>query len=140
MDAAPSPTDIAALQAASLQNAQAGSTGHAIGSVNNNGLQYVAAGAFNQSYNYASQQMSIGINNFDGHNFAGSTPVGGRTPVTVSATGNSYTLPVNQTPGFGGTFNGSFYGPQAANTGGNFAVQSTAGPAYIASGIFAGHR
>jgi len=49
-------------------------------------------------------------------------------------------LPVNNTGGFAGTFNGSFYGPQAANTGGNFAVQSTAGPSYIASGIYAGHR
>ena len=61
-------------------------------------------------------------------------------PVNVTASGNSYTVPVNNTPGFGGTFNGSFFGPQAANTGGNFNVQSTAGPSYVASGIYAGHR
>jgi hypothetical protein len=60
--------------------------------------------------------------------------------VTVTSGGNSYTLPVNNTAGFGGTFNGSFYGPQAANTGGNFNVQSTAGPSYAASGIYAGKR
>lgn len=135
-----SAADIASLQSASLSNAQASFTGHAIGSVANNGQQYIAAGAFNQSYNFASQQMSIGINGFDGRNFSGVTPAGGRTPVAVTASGNSYTLPVNNTPGFGGTFNGSFYGPQAANTGGNFALQSTAGPSYTASGIFAGHR
>jgi hypothetical protein len=28
----------------------------------------------------------------------------------------------------------------AANTGGNFAVQSTVGPAYMASGIYAGAK
>ena len=135
-----SAADIASLQNASLANAQASYVGHAIGSVANNGQQYVAAGGFNQSYNFASQQMNTSITNFDGRNFSGVTAVGGRTPVTVTATGNSYTLPVNNTPGFGGTFNGSFYGPQAANTGGNFAVQSTAGPSYAAAGIFAGHR
>jgi len=135
-----SAADIASLQTASLQNAQASYTGHAIGSVANNGLQYVAAGAFNQSYNFASQQMNIGLSGFDGRNFSAVTAAGGRTPVTVSGTGNSYTLPVNNTPGFGGSFNGSFYGPQAANSGGNFAIQSTAGPSYTAAGIFAGHR
>jgi trimeric autotransporter adhesin len=136
-----SPADIAALQSASLNNAQAAYAGHAIGSVANNGLQYVAAGAFNGSYNFSSQQMNLAITNFDGHNFNGITALGGKTPVTVNAAGsNSYTLPVNNTPGFGGTFNGTFYGPQAANTGGNFSVQSTAGPSYAASGIFAGKR
>ena len=37
-----------------------------------------------------------------------------------------------------GSVTGFFYGPGAAETGGNFAVQATRGPNYIASGIFAG--
>ena len=40
-------------------------------------------------------------------------------------------------PGLAGSFNGSFYGPSAANTGGNFAFHTTAGPTYLTSGIFA---
>jgi hypothetical protein len=84
--------------------------------------------------------MSLAVTNFDGHNFSGVTALGGKTPVTVSGGSNSYALPVNNTAGFGGTFNGSFYGPQAANTAGNFSAQSTAGPSYIASGIYAGKR
>jgi len=43
-------------------------------------------------------------------------------------------------PGAKGAVTGNFFGPMAAETGGNFAVQSTLGPTYLASGIFAGKR
>lgn len=42
--------------------------------------------------------------------------------------------------GIKGTINGSFYGPMAAETGGNFKFQTTAGPTYLTSGIFAAKR
>jgi len=82
--------------------------------------------------------MNLAVTNFDGHNFRGTTPLNGRSPAAVTSAVNSYALPINNTAGFNGSFNGSFYGPQAANTAGNFSVQSTAGPSYIASGIYAG--
>jgi hypothetical protein len=40
-------------------------------------------------------------------------------------------------PGIAGSLNGSFYGPAAANTGGNFNFHTTVGPTYLTSGIFA---
>ncbi len=71
------------------------------------------------------------ISNFDGHTFsaAGSAPLSGA----------NYTFGVKQA-GLAGAVNGTFYGPMAAETGGNFAVHTTVGPTYLASGIFAGKK
>ena len=46
----------------------------------------------------------------------------------------------HRVPGIKGSINGSFYGPMAAETGGNFKFQTTAGPTYLTSGIFAAKR
>lgn len=108
-------------------------TGHAIGSVFNNGASYVAAGGFAGAYNFGTQTGTLSVNNFDGHSF---TVGPGRLPLT----GANYSFRGNLAPGFNGAINGSFYGPMAAETGGSFAVQSTVGPTYLASGIFAGKR
>ena len=105
--------------------------GAAIGSVYNNGANYVAAGGFTGTYNFGTQSGSVAINNFDGRNFAAS----GSAPLT----GANYNFAV-ATPGVRGAVNGTFYGPMAAETGGSFSVQTTAGPAYLASGVFAGKR
>jgi hypothetical protein len=104
-------------------------SGHAIGSVFNNGASYVAAGGFNGTYAFGTQTGSFTISNFDGHTItaAGSAPL----------SGNSYAFGLNSA-GVKGAINGQFYGPAAANTGGNFAFQTTVGPTYLASGIFAG--
>ncbi len=69
--------------------------------------------------------------NFDGHNF---TAAGG-----ALLTGANYTGIISS-PGVTGTINGTFYGPKAAQTGGNFAAKTTVGPTYLASGIFAGKK
>ena len=106
-------------------------TGHAIGSVFNNGLSYAAAGGFNGSYNFATQNGTLAITNFDGRNFTAT----GRAPLS----GTSYTFGLTS-PGVAGNLNGAFYGPMAANTGGSFSVRSTVGPNYLASGIYAGSR
>ena len=90
-------------------------TGHAIGSVFNNGQSYVAAGGFTGSYNFGTQTGTMAVSNFDGRNFAAS----GRAPLN----GAKYSFGVNS-PGATGTINGTFYGPMAAETGGNFAVQT----------------
>src|SRR5579862_376259 len=113
------------------QSATASYTGHAIGSVFNNGQSYVAAGGFNGTYNFGTQSGTLAINNFDGHSFAAT----GRAPLN----GANYSFGVT-TPGVKGTLNGTFYGPAAAETGGNFAVQTTVGPTYLASGVFAGKQ
>jgi hypothetical protein len=95
----------------------------------NNGQSYVAAGGFNASYNFGTQTGSMAVTNFDNHNFAAS----GAAPLTGANYG--YTV---SSPGATGTINGTFYGPMAAETGGSFAVKTTVGPTYLASGIFAG--
>ena len=63
----------------------------------------------------------------------------GKAPLS----GANYTLGINNPSGqpISGAFNGSFYGPSAANTGGNFSFHSTApGLTYLTSGIFAAAR
>jgi trimeric autotransporter adhesin len=113
------------------QSATANYTGHAVGSVFNNGASYVAAGGFTGTYNFGTQSGVMSVNNFDGHSFVAS----GKAPLT----GASYTFSGNA-PGIQGSLNGTFYGPNAAETGGNFGFQTTVGPSYIASGIYAGKR
>jgi trimeric autotransporter adhesin len=106
-------------------------SGAATGSVYNNGASYLAAGGFAGTYNFGTQTGTFAINNFDGRSFASS----GSAPLA----GANYSASVTA-PGVRGSINGTFYGPMAAETGGNFSVQSTVGPAYLASGVFAGKR
>jgi hypothetical protein len=124
-------TPLANLQTLATQAATATYTGAALGSVFNNGASYMAAGGFAGTYNFGSQTGSLAITNFDGHNFAasGAAPLHGAT-YAFSGTAS----------GFSGNVNGAFYGPNAAETGGNFAFRSTGGPTYTASGIFAGKQ
>jgi hypothetical protein len=127
------PTPLADLTALNASSASGNYTGHAIGSVFNNGQNYLAAGGFNGTYNFGTQIGSIAITNFDGHTFTSS----GRAPLS----GSSYTFNLLEAnTGIQGGGRGTFYGPMAAETGGNFAVQGTSGPAYLASGIYAGKR
>ena len=72
----------------------------------------------------------MSINNFDGQNYTGA----------VTGTGNQYTGSITGGSTKNGAVSGQFYGPAAAETGGVFAVHSTSGGAYLASGIFAGAR
>ena len=111
-------------------------TGHMIGSVFNNGAQYVAAGGVAATYNFGTRVGSFAVNNYDGRSFS----VSG-SPIT-SQGGRSYQFGINNPQGLPitGAVNGSFYGPMAAETGGNFAFKTTAGPTYLTSGIFAAKR
>ena len=122
-------TDINNLAA---QGATGSYSGHLIGTVFNNGQQYVAAGGLNATYQFGTQMGSFSVNNYDGRSFA--TPLG-----KVPLNGANYTAGINNPSGqpISGAFNGSFYGPSAANTGGNFNFHTTAGPTYLTSGIFA---
>ncbi len=122
------PTPLNDLNSLMGQSAIGTYAGHAIGSVFNSGATYGAAGGFNGIYNFGTQNATMAISNFDGRTFTatGSAPLSGA----------NYTLGVSS--GATGTINGTFYGPAAAETGGNFAVQD--GATYRASGIFAGKR
>ncbi len=126
------PTPVGDLNTLATQSVTGTYTGHAIGSVFNAGSNYVAVGGFQGIYNFGTQIGTMTVSNFDGNP---TLSVTGSAPLT----GGKYTLALSQ-PGVTGSIAGSFFGPKAAETGGNFAFQKTIGPTYIASGIFAGKQ
>jgi len=79
-------------------------------------------------YTFATKMGSFSFSNYDGQSFM----VSGKA--TTAAGGTQYSVPI------AGGINGSFYGPMAAETGGNFNFHTTAGPTYLTSGIFAAKR
>ena len=102
-------------------------SGAAIGTVNNNGVAYLAAGGYSLNYNFGSNTGSVSISNFDNHTFTSNSVGGGGGAYAATIAGS----------GANGSLVGQFYGPGAAETGGSFAVHQNSGPSYIASGIFA---
>ena len=105
--------------------------GAAIGTVFNAGATYLAAGGFTGSYNFGTQSGTMTVSNFDKQTFSAT----GSAPLT----GANYTFNVAQT-GVAGSIKGTFFGPNAQETGGNFSVHTTLGPTYLASGVFAGKQ
>ena len=105
-------------------------SGNALGSVVNNGASYLASGGFTNTYNFGNHTGMFTISNFDGKTVSGA----------VNGVGAGYSGSLSGS-GLTGSAKGSFFGNLPGNpateTGGNFALQ---GPAYLASGIFAGHR
>jgi len=123
-------TPAADISKLAAQNATGSYTGHMIGSVFNNGAQYVAAGGVAATYHFGTQTGWFSVINYDGHNFTTMSK-----PITKGA---NYKFGITDVPGITGTIKGSFYGPMAAETGGNFAFRT--GPTYLTSGIFAAKR
>ena len=103
-------------------------SGAAIGTVNNAGATYLAAGGFTNTYNFGNNTGTVAIGGFDGQNYTG----------RVAGSGSTYSGTIAGGANRSGGILGTFYGPGAAETGGGFAVQASSGPSYIASGIFAG--
>jgi FecR protein len=103
--------------------------GVAIGTVSDNHANYPATGNFNNTYNFGNNTGKITISNFDGRNFSG--------PVVGARGSASYSGSLRGT-NLSGTTSGSFYRPNAAETGGVFSIHSTIGPSYLASGTFSG--
>ena len=126
------PTPITDISLLASQSAVGYYSGHLIGSVFNNGAQYLAAGGLNASYNFGTQVGSFSVRNYDARSFT----VTGK-PITSGAT---YKFGIANVTGLAGSINGSFYGPLAAETGGNFNFHTTVGPPYLTSGIFAAKR
>jgi trimeric autotransporter adhesin len=119
-------TDISSLQAMNFTGTY---NGNLVGTVVNNGAQYLASGGLQATYQFGTQTGTFAVTKYDNQSFTAT----GRAPLT----GSNYTFALKSGP-ITGAVNGSFYGPMAAETGGNFAF--TAGPAYTTSGIFAAKR
>jgi hypothetical protein len=103
-------------------------SGSLFGSVDNNGAKYLASGGLSASYNFGTQQGSFTVIKYDGRF---SFTVRGIEPLS----GPNYRFGINHIPGLQGHVFGSFYGPGAIETGGNFAFHTTAG-SYFTSGIY----
>jgi FecR protein len=129
--------DISALAGANITGTY---NGNLIGSVVNNGAQYLASGGLQATYNFLSQSGTFTVSNYDAA--AKVLPptfmLSGNAPLTGPNKSN-YAFKFN-TSGIAGSVNGGFYGPMAAETGGNFAFSKTTGSPYITSGIFAAKR
>ena len=102
---------------------------HLIGNVKNAGNFYVAAGGFQQGWNFATRTGATTITNFDNVNFGGrAASANGR-----DIAGTFANIPSGRT----GTLNGSFFsggGDPTAHLGGQFGITGTD---YQASGTFA---
>jgi hypothetical protein len=112
-------------------------SGHLIGSVVSGAAAYVAAGGFQNAWNFGTRSGTLSITNFDGRSFSGSAsaPVGSPRDFSGSF----------HTSGFSGQLRGSFFRSSTdvvAGQGGDFHIIDTAtsGTNYKASGIFAAQR
>jgi hypothetical protein len=100
--------------------------GTATGTVLNNGVTSQAAGTFNQTYNFGSGTGIANIGNFAGANYTYSVTGSG-----ANFSGGLISGPANRT----GNLSGSFSGPGAIQSSGNFGIQ---GSAFTATGTFSG--
>jgi hypothetical protein len=106
--------------------------GHAIGNVVNGSDRYVAAGTFQQTWDFTNRTGAVVINNFDGVTYNGTTA---GSPSNVNFAG-----PITGTAGRSGNVAGSFFKSPtdaAAYQAGTFSITGTA---YKATGTFAGQR
>jgi len=107
--------------------------GHAMGTVNNNGARYQAAGTYTQTWNFGTDSGSATITNFDGLGTitASSLTSGNRREFSGTLTNSA---------GVTGNLAGSFFrgtSDAVKNVGGNFNLTGTN---YQAGGIVAGQR
>ena len=105
--------------------------GALVGTVNNNGNSYLAAGGLKASYDFGAQRGTFNVNGYDGKSF---------TSTMSALSGGQYNAPIafaSNGQSFSGNAAGGFFGPGAVETGGNFAFQSISGTSYFTAGIFA---
>ncbi len=118
--------------------------GHVIGNVVSNGAQYVAAGNFQNAWNFASRTGNVTITSFDGLN-----PLQTGVAATLSNprdyTGSTGGI-ASGNAGVGNVtlqVTGSFFkggGDPVAETGGTFQINGTGPSGYLAKGTFAGAK
>jgi hypothetical protein len=109
--------------------------GHIIGQVVNSGAAYIAAGGFNNTYNFATRSGITNVTGFDTRNYTGG--IGAQT----FGNPRDFTGTLTSSDGLiSGTVNGSFFkggSDPVQAMGGNFNV---GGANYKASGIFAAQK
>ena len=107
-------------------------SGHAIGTVNNDGIIFQAVGGFTQTYDFATGSGPFSVTDFDGATYNGSVSAisGQENLFTGSGTGGSRDIDLN-----GAFFSGG--DDPVAEVGGGFSINGTD---YEASGIFAGAK
>jgi trimeric autotransporter adhesin len=120
--------DISSLKGANFTGNYAGNL---FGTVINNGAQYLASGGLSAVYHFGTGTGSFSVVNYDGLSFTSNG--------SAALSGSNYTFAL-KVPGVAGAISGSFYGPMAAETGGNFAFSKTVGSPYFTSGVFAAKR
>lgn len=116
-------------------------TGHMVGNVNNNGVSYIAAGSYQNAWNFANRN-GVATITFDGTTF------GGGTTANTFNTAGTVTFGTQGTPITSGnkslTLNGAFFqngtSNPAAGQAGNFAITNTTGNPYKAAGTFAAQK
>ncbi len=125
-------SEIASLMA---MGAKGSYNGTLTGSVYNGVAQYLATGGLHATYNFGTTMGLFQVINYDGINFTQKGPAaltGSNYGFGISTTASAGGKPV----GVSGVVAGSFYGPQATETGGTFAFKKINLP-YYTSGIFA---
>ena len=108
-------------------------SGHLVGPVTNGGDMYIAAGAFEKTWNFATRSGNVTVSDFDGADYAGTL---------ASAAGRDFAGPIASTTtalaGRGGDLAGSFFragSDPAGEVGGRFRIADPAS-GYGATGIF----
>jgi hypothetical protein len=116
-------------------------TGHMVGNVNNNGVSYIAAGSYQNAWNFGTRS-GVATVTFDGTTF------GGGTTANTFNTAGTVTFGTQGTPITSGnkslTLNGAFFqngtSNPAAGQAGNFSITNTTGNPYKAAGTFAAQK
>lgn len=107
--------------------------GHIVGTVRDGVTQYIAAGAFQKNWDFASRTGTMAVRNFDGGNYQ----------ATSTSSANPGTFAYNGTGTRGAIrVDGAFFAAPndpVKGVGGQFLINST-GTAYRASGVIVGQR
>ena len=134
-----SASDITSLKAFNMPVNYAGNL---FGTVQKGTAQYLATGGLTASYNFHSGAGTFTVSNYDASSniLPKSFTISGTAPLTTMMGSNSYTFGIPRASGLTGAISGSFYGPMAKETGGNFAFSKILGSPYFTSGIFAARQ
>ena len=106
-------------------------TGHAIADIANGSRQYLAAGNFSNTVNFASRSGSVMVNQLDGVDYAGTTTINANDPTTF--VGNLSNGPTGRTM----QLDGSFYRGTTSPVGEMGGQLTISGQNYMGAGIFA---
>ncbi|WP_123193776.1 FecR domain-containing protein [Pannonibacter phragmitetus] len=122
------PNDLPSSGSASYQ-------GHAVGSVVNGGSQYLAAGDFNMSVDFASRHGTATISNFDGRTFGANV-----SESNPFADQNLFSGAIFDSGTMGGTFNASLVQGPNSNFDGVIGNFSAIDGSWMATGVAVGER